>query len=187
MDSITDNEIAERIVTARKDAELLKDRIRQKRDHLSDTTCKDYFLFYCIHWLHSLQSDPGCTKSTKFATLGNESTADIKGSFGQSLCLTMGIKQAERCICFTGWQIADMECILYAQTLLCSSKILMGHDVCLLTQWETRCFGRIRQYVLHSQFGITNKTYQGIIRTYRIPELLSIFERSSNIDIKRRY
>ncbi|CEG63323.1 Putative Guanine nucleotide-binding protein subunit beta [Rhizopus microsporus] len=38
MDSITDNEIAERIITARKDAESLKERIRQKRDHLSDTT-----------------------------------------------------------------------------------------------------------------------------------------------------
>lgn len=39
MTSIMDNEIAERIVAARKDAELLKERIRQKRDHLSDTTC----------------------------------------------------------------------------------------------------------------------------------------------------
>lgn len=50
MDSITDNEIAERIITARKDAESLKERIRQKRDHLSDTTCKDYF-FVLLHTL----------------------------------------------------------------------------------------------------------------------------------------
>jgi guanine nucleotide-binding protein G(I)/G(S)/G(T) subunit beta-1 len=45
MNSITNNEIAERIATARKDAESLKERIRQKRDHLSDTTCKTVFCF----------------------------------------------------------------------------------------------------------------------------------------------
>jgi guanine nucleotide-binding protein G(I)/G(S)/G(T) subunit beta-1 len=34
------DDISERIASARRDAELLKDRIRQRRDALADTTCK---------------------------------------------------------------------------------------------------------------------------------------------------
>ena len=46
-------DIAERIAQARREAESLKERIRQRRDVLADTTCKQTapHLFFNFWWL----------------------------------------------------------------------------------------------------------------------------------------
>lgn len=61
MNNIPNNEVSERIVAARKDAEQLKEKIKQKRDQLADTTCN--YLFVSFHRLIlCFYSDTGCTK-----------------------------------------------------------------------------------------------------------------------------
>lgn len=40
------DDLAERIAAARREAELLKDRIKQRRDALADTTCMILSLHY---------------------------------------------------------------------------------------------------------------------------------------------
>lgn len=41
-----DSDIPERIAAARREAEALKERIKQRKEALADTTCKFFFFFF---------------------------------------------------------------------------------------------------------------------------------------------
>lgn len=43
-----DSDIPERIAAARREAEALKERIKQRKEALADTTCKFFFSYYYL-------------------------------------------------------------------------------------------------------------------------------------------
>ena len=78
-------DIQERIATAKKEAEELKDKIKQKKENLADTTCKFHFTFnFCkINKKKINNNSKSCfSRIRNSSSYCNESEKNFKRTFG---------------------------------------------------------------------------------------------------------
>lgn len=116
---------------------------------------------------------------------------DVEGTSRQNLCYALvGRPKASR-VGVAGWKAHHLGCLHNKQSPRHSTAILVGHDLCIFPKRKLRCVWWSRQHLLNLQpkpsTRWTTKSCSRIIRSLRIPFVLSVYQRPFHPHLLRRH
>jgi len=155
----TQAEIQEKIAAARREADMLKDKIRQRKDQTSDTSRKygpdqrllrsHRMTFRRRSWFNLLCSASHGSRSGTPTPSRHASPPYPQRSSRQDLRHALVCRQPTYRLGIAGRQAHCLGRLHYQQGTRHPAPIFLGHDLCLLTVRSIRCLRRFGQYMFH--------------------------------------
>lgn len=130
------------------------------------------------------------TTSRAATTTRNAHETHIERPSRQNLCHALVDRSKTSRLCLSRWKAYHLGCVHNEQSPCHSSAIVVGNDLRIFTKWKLRRMWRSRQYLLHLQPQRTRRSNQSCKRiewTFRIPQLLSIYQRQTDSHIFWRH
>jgi hypothetical protein len=147
---VSPDQMQARIQQARREAENLKDRIKRKKDELSDGTRKYTALLKSFilpprllmrsGYYRMLMDESSLRYRQEFARSppkepDDEDSENIEGTSRKNLCNALVHRSKTFSISVAGWKAYYLGCLHNQQGSRHPSAILMGHDLCLCPKW----------------------------------------------------
>lgn len=144
-------DIQDRIASARKEAEGLKEKIKRKKEQLADTDCRisrtqrqhlSAVRDFILSFLADEISAHNVAVIRFYPEDRYEGQTNIKGTSGEDLCDALGHGSSTPRLRIPGRKAHHLGRIHDQQNTRYPPAVFMGHDLCLRAVWQHGCMWR---------------------------------------------
>ena len=132
-------DIQERIAAARREAEVLKEKIRASREASADTSRTSLGPILRLHTMTLLAPSAcdGC-RGRHPSPDRDAPTTCAQGTPCKDLCHALGCRSTPSRLSLTGWKANRLGRLYHQQGPCNPSSVELGHDLCILAIWKFR-------------------------------------------------